>query len=311
MAGQNELDFGGRVAIVTGAGQGMGRAHAIMLASRGARVVANDIAGDRAGETVQMITDAGGTAVLDSNDIVTRSADLVQTAITNFGRLDIVVNNAGINKFGRFWEMDPDVWWRVFDTSFKGLVEVSRHAMPHLIESGTGRLINIASNALMGLANDSSYGAAKAAIWGLSNSLIPEARDVGVQVSTLLPVAWTPMTDDAFSDPLIRKIMVEQFPSSAVSAFVTWLAHQDTTVYGESFEIGGASAARTVFAAMPRLTITEATPEEWAVNAATLLQDGDLTPLYQASDSFRAQVVNLVPEMDAVLPKDAANVSSN
>src|SRR6478609_8709167 len=98
MAGQNELDFGGRVAIVTGAGQGMGRAHAIMLASRGARVVANDIAGDRAEETVQMITDAGGTAVSDSNDIVNSSAHLVQAAITRFGALDIVVNNAGINR---------------------------------------------------------------------------------------------------------------------------------------------------------------------------------------------------------------------
>ena len=162
----------------------------------------------------------------------------------------------------------------------------------------------------MGLANDSSYGAAKAAIWGLGNSLIPEARDVGVQVSTILPVAWTPMTDDAFTDPLIRKIMVEQFPSRAVSAFVAWLAHQDTTVYGESFEIGGASAARTVFAAMPRLNISEATPEMWAAHQADLMRGGDLTALYQASDSFRAQVVNLVPEMDAVLPTDAADVSS-
>src|SRR6478752_2541254 len=111
MAGQNDLDFGGRVAIVTGAGQGMGRAHAIMLASRGARVLANDIAGDRAGQTVQIITDAGGTAVSDSNDIVTRSAELVQTAIHNYGCLDIVVNKAGINRYGRLWEMDPDVWW--------------------------------------------------------------------------------------------------------------------------------------------------------------------------------------------------------
>jgi NAD(P)-dependent dehydrogenase (short-subunit alcohol dehydrogenase family) len=311
MAGQSELDFGGRVAIVTGAGQGMGREHAIMLAARRARVVANDINEGRAKETVEAIVDAGGVAVADSHDIVTKAADLVQTAIGAFGRLDIVVNNAGINAYGRFWEMDAALWWRVFDTSFRGVVEVARHAMPHLIESGSGRLINISSNALMGLPNDTSYAAAKAAIWGLGNSLTAEARAVGVQVTTLLPVAWTPMTQEAFGDPVIQKVMREQFPADAVSGFVTWLAHQDTTVHGESFEVGGLSAARTVFTAMPRVKVAEATPEGWAVNAATLTQDGELTPLPAASDSFRAQVVNLAPEMDAYLPADAADVSGN
>lgn len=311
MAEQSKLDFGGRVAIVTGAGQGMGREHAIMLASRGSRVVVNDINTDRADETVKAITDAGGTAVADSNTIVTKSADLVQTAIDNFGRLDIVVNNAGINAYGRFWEMDSDLWWRVFDTSFRGVVEMSRNAMPHLIESGSGRLINISSNALMGLPNDTSYAAAKAAIWGLGNSLVGEAREVGVQVTTLLPVAWTPMTQEAFGDPVIQKVMNDHFPSSSVSAFVTWLAHQDTTVYGETFEVAGISAARTVFTAMPRRKVSEPTPEVWEANAATLMEDGEFTPLYKASDSFRAQVVFLAPEMDAVLPADAADVSGN
>ncbi|WP_024804151.1 SDR family NAD(P)-dependent oxidoreductase [Nocardia sp. BMG51109] len=313
MTGQSELDFGGRVAIVTGAGQGMGREHAVMLASRGARVVVNDIAAARAEETVKRITGAGGTAVPDSHNIVTESADLVQTAIENFERLDIVVNNAGINAYGRFWEMDSDLWWRVFDTSFRGVVEVARHAMPHLIESGSGRLINISSNGLMGLPNDTSYGAAKAAIWGLGNSLVAEAREVGVQVTTLLPVAWTPMTEDAFgnSDSVVRKLMREQFPADAVAAFVTWLAHQDTTVHGEAFEVGGVAAARTVITAMPRLKVAEPTPEAWADNAANLMRDGDLTPLFDASESLRAQMVFLAPEMAKEIPADAADVSGN
>ncbi|MBB3082495.1 SDR family NAD(P)-dependent oxidoreductase [Geodermatophilus sabuli] len=311
MAGESVLDFEGRVAIVTGAGQGMGREHAVMLASRGARVVVNDINEGRAKETVEAVTGAGGTAVVDSHDIVTASAELVQTAIDAFGRLDIVVNNAGINAYGRFWEMDADLWWRVFNTSFQGLVQVARHAMPHLIESGTGRMINVSSNALMGLPNDTSYAAAKAAIWGLGNSLAGEGREVGVQVSTILPVAWTPMLEDAFADPVIQQVLRENFPASAVSAFVTWLAHQDTTVHGQAFEIGGVAAARTVFSVLPRVQVAEATPEEWAANASTLMQDGELTPLPAASDSFRAQVVNLAPEMDAYLPADAANVSGN
>lgn len=275
----------------------MGREHAMMLASRGARVVVNDINADRAKETAQAITDTGGTAVSDSNDIVTKSADLIQTAIGNFGGLDIVVNNAGINAYGRFWEMDSDLWWRVFDTSFRGVVEVSRHAMPHLIESGSGRLISVASNAMMGSADSSAYGAAKAAIWGLGNTLAAEAREVGVQVTTLLPVAWTPMTEEFVDNPVIQEVMREEFPPSAVAAFVTWLAHQDTTVYGESFEVGGVQAARTVFSAMPRIKVAESTPEVWADNAKNLMQDGDLTPLRDASVSFLAQLVFLAPEM--------------
>ena len=103
----------------------------------------------------------------------------------------------------------------------------------------------------MGLPNDTSYAAAKAAIWGLGNSLAAEARAVGVQATTLLPVAWTPMTEEGFGDPVIQKMMRENFPSEAVAGFVTWLAHQDTTVHGESFDVGATSAARTVFAVMP------------------------------------------------------------
>lgn len=306
----SELRFNGRVAIVTGAGQGMGREHAMMLASRGARVVVNDINAERAGETVTLITDAGGSAVVDSHDIVEEAAHLVQTAIDSFGGLDIVINNAGINRFGLFWEMDSEEWWRVFDTSFRGLVEVSRAAMPHLIASGTGRLINVSSNALMGAPHATAYSAAKAAIWGFGNALIPEGRQAGVQISTILPVAWTPMTEDAFPNPAIQKVMREKFPADAVAAFATWLAHQDTTVYGEAFEIGGVSAARTVITAMPRITVPETTPEVWAENAETLMKEGALSPLRSASESFREQLVFLAPEMESEIPADAADLST-
>jgi NAD(P)-dependent dehydrogenase (short-subunit alcohol dehydrogenase family) len=294
----SELRFNGRVAIVTGAGQGMGREHAKMLASRGARVVVNDINAARAAETVEEILAGGGTAVADSHDIVTGASEIVQTALDAYGRLDIVVNNAGINAIGRFWEMDADTWWRVFDTSVKGVVEVSRAAMPHLIESGSGRLINFASNALMGSPGSSAYSAAKAAIWGLGNTLAAEAREVGVQVTTLLPVAWTPMTEGFFENPVIQDAMRKELPANAIAAFVTWLAHQDTTVHGEAFEVAGISAARTAFSAMPRIKVTESTAEVWAENEASLMQDGDLTHLRDASESFSAQLVFVAPEME-------------
>ena len=303
------LDFKGRVAVVTGAGQGMGREHAKMLASRGARVVANDINADRVADTVSAIVDSGGVAVADSNNIVTGAADIVQTALNEFGQLDIVVNNAGINAFGRFWEMDADTWWKIFDVSVKGVVEVSRAAMPHLIASGSGRLINISSNGVMGVPLDSAYNAAKAAIWGLGITLAAEAREVGVQVTTLMPVAWTPMTEDAFPNPVIRDAMRQTVPASAVSAFVAWLAHQDTTVYGDTFEVAGVSAGRVAIAGMPRMKVETPTPESWAEGAELLTQDGELRPFRTASESFRDQMVYLAPELDSVLPADAADVS--
>ena len=304
-----QLEFGGRVAIVTGAGQGMGQEHAKMLASRGARVVVNDVNSENASATVAAITESGGVAVADTHDVVTGATDIVQTALDSFGQLDIVVNNAGINAFGLFWEMDRDTWWRVFDVTVKGVVEVSRAAMPHLIASGSGRLINISSNGLMGVPLDSAYSAAKAAVWGLSIGLASEARDVGVQVTTLMPVAWTPMTEDAFPNAVVQNAMRDNVPASAVSAFVTFLAHQDTTTYGETFEIAGTTAGRVAIAGMPRVDVASATPEAWVGAAEALEKDGTMRQFRNASESFRDQMVRLAPELDAVLPADAADVS--
>ena len=305
----NELDFHGRVAIITGAGQGMGREHAKMLASRGARVVVNDVNAQNAQDTVAEIAKADGIAVASTHSVVDGAADIVQTAVDAYGRIDIVVNNAGINDFGRFWEMDHDTWWRIFDVTVKGVVEVSRAAMPYLIESGSGRLINISSNGVMGVPLDSAYSAAKAAVWGLSIGLAAEAREVGVQVTTLMPVALTPMTENAFPNPTIQEAMRENVPSSAVSAFVTYLAHQDTTTHGETFEIAGVAAGKVAIAGMPRVNAPAATPEAWVDMAEELAQDGELRAFRNASESFRDQMVHLAPELDEVLPQDAASVA--
>jgi NAD(P)-dependent dehydrogenase (short-subunit alcohol dehydrogenase family) len=306
MTEQSTINFDGRVAIVTGAASGMGREHALMLASRGARVVVNDIS-PKAADAVAAITDAGGTAVANTSDITTNAARLVQTAIDAFGQLDIVVNNAGIFIPGSFAEQDPADWWKVFDTHVRGTTEVSRAAWPHLARSGDGRLINIASSGILGSPFASAYSAAKGAIWGLGNSLSKEGPDVGIQVTTVLPSAYTPMTAGAFDDPTVLEALEEQMPASAIAAFVAWLAHSDTQANGNSFSISGTGAARGDFATMPRVRAASPTPEGWQQVAAELLQDRDeLTPVRSSGELFRAEFVFLAPELDAVLPGDPA-----
>ncbi|MGD9696769.1 MAG: SDR family NAD(P)-dependent oxidoreductase [Thermoleophilia bacterium] len=300
-----QLDFKGRVAIVTGSGSGMGREHAIALAARGARVVVNDVAAERAAETVMKITETGGEAVANDSDVTVDSARLVATAIERFGRLDILTNNAGIVRFGTFWEQDPDEWWTVFNTHLRGTVETTRYAMPYLIKSGSGRVINISSSATLGSPKSSAYCAGKAAIYGFSNSLAMEAAAVGVQVIAVMPSAWTPMTEFAFDDPAVRQVMKDKLPARAVGAFLTWLAHQDTTVSGGCVQTSGDSACQTAFAVRPRIRAASMTPEAWADEAERLRSPGDdWTPLWSTGDSFRAELVFADSSLETVLPAD-------
>ncbi|MFJ8819564.1 SDR family NAD(P)-dependent oxidoreductase [Amycolatopsis thermoflava] len=260
MIGQEELDFGGRVAIVTGAGSGLGREHALLLASRGTRVVVHDSSSDDALRTVRQIIKADGIAIAATHDALEDAHALVEAAIDRFDRLDIVVNNIGTVPFGRFWQTDRETWWRMFNTHLRGSVEVTRQAMPHLIVSGTGRLINVTSSALLGVPAASHSCAANAAILGLGNSLACEAREVGVQVSTVQRSGRNAST----GAPAVLKVLGEELESRAVAAFVTWLAHEDTPVHGECFLDSGVSAAVAQDDTVMRLRAEDASPEGWA-----------------------------------------------
>ncbi len=245
-----DLGFDGKVAIVTGAGGGLGRQHALLLASRGARVVVNDLGGSVRGdgsdkgpaETVLAeITDLGGEAVADGSSVATPEGgeSLVNTAIDAFGRVDIVINNAGILRDKTFHNMTPDLLEPVIDVHLKGAFYVTRPAWIKMREQGYGRVVNTSSNSgILGNFGQSNYGAAKMGLVGLTRVLAAEGAKYNIKVNAIAPLARTRMTEDLLGDAASR------LDPEAVAPVVVWLAHEDAPVSGEVFSVGGGRVAR-------------------------------------------------------------------
>lgn len=297
----SNLNFDGRVAIVTGAGRGMGRSHAMMLASRGARVVVNDLPGrdgerSPAEDVVDEIRAAGGTAIASMTSVVDEADRLVQDAVDAFGRIDIVVNNAGVMHSETLAEAPADNWHRVFDIHYRGTVEVCRHAWPYLVKSGTGRIVSTSSSGMLGNTGLTSYGSAKGATFSLMRSLAFEGQDYGITCNTILPSAWTRITG-TIDDPAISASLERYFQPDHVSALVTWLVHQDTKVTNEAFQVSGGRAGRMVMAAYPTVRIDESTPENWAEHEGKLMADGPLRAYTSTSDMFGDELADADPEI--------------
>jgi len=295
------LNFGGRVAIVTGAGRGMGRSHAKMLASRGARVVVNDLPAAPGEESVaaavvREITQSGGNAVANHSNVVESGHEIVETAVDAFGRLDIVVCNAGVMSGALFGDGDPAEWQRVFNIHFGGTVSVLRAAWPHLVRSGSGRIITIASSGMLGNAGITSYGSAKAGIFGLTRSLACEGQASGITANCIFPTARTRMAD-TIDDPAILNTLQKYFQPEHVSAVVVWLTHQDTRVTNQAFQVSGGRAGRLTMAAFPTVRVSESTPEVWAQNEAKLMADGPLTPYTSTAEMFGNELADADPKI--------------
>jgi len=266
-----ELRLDGRVAIVTGAAQGLGRAHALALAARGARVVVNDLGGGRTGEgsdaaaaqaVVDEIVAAGGEAVADHRSVATpdAAAAIVTHALDTWDRLDIVVNNAGVTGQGAF--AAPEVWERVVATHLFGTVNVLRAAWPHFTAQGYGRVVNTASSSFLGTPQSGDYASAKGGIIGLSRVLATDHRDTDIRVNVLMPVAYTRMTA-AIPDDTYRGWLERHFPPEKVAAFVVYLCHDSLDVSGETFIAGGGRAARVLFETTHGWFEPQPTPESF------------------------------------------------
>jgi NAD(P)-dependent dehydrogenase (short-subunit alcohol dehydrogenase family) len=263
-----DLGFDGRVAIITGAGGGLGREHALLLASRGAQVVINDLGGSVSGEggdagpahtTAKEIEDLGGIAVADTNSVATPEGGeaIVQTAIDAFGKVDIVINNAGILRDKTFHNMTAELVDPVLDVHLRGAFWVTRPAWVKMREQGYGRVINTSSNSgILGNFGQSNYGAAKMGLVGFTRVLAAEGAKYNIKANALAPVARTRMTEDILGP------LADRLDPSLVSPVVAWLAHDDCPVTGEIYSVGGGRVARffigmTTGYTNPKLTLED------------------------------------------------------
>jgi NAD(P)-dependent dehydrogenase (short-subunit alcohol dehydrogenase family) len=261
----------GKVAIVTGAGGGIGRAHALLLAKEGAAVVVNDLGGSVDGsgegsrvadEVVKEIRDAGGMALANFGSVTdaTEAQGMVDAAVDEFGRLDILINNAGILRDKSFKKMDEDLWDSVLAVHLKGTYHATRAAYARMIEQGEGgRIIMTSSTSgLIGNFGQTNYGAAKAGIAGFMRCLAIEAKKASITVNVLAPNAYSRMTA-----PLFPEGSEKRFAPDKVSPAIVWLCSDEAAdITGQQFVISG-NRVSLLYPAQFRIAGDEENADNW------------------------------------------------
>lgn len=244
----------GRVAIVTGAGRGMGRAHAIMLAERGARVLVNDYGGSQstlepgstvhAEEVVDAIRAAGGEAEADATMVGTGDAarQIVEHALQAFGKVDILVNNAGGSLIGEPDAYEDEEIEGVLRSNLIGPYMLLRRVWPLMREQGYGRIVNVMSSAMLGSGQLGPYATGKAGLWGLTSDTAIDGRPHDIKVNGILPTGHSRLTESTHEE--LASWYRTYFQPEKVAAFVTYLCSEQLSFSGEFFNVGGGRVAR-------------------------------------------------------------------
>jgi NAD(P)-dependent dehydrogenase (short-subunit alcohol dehydrogenase family) len=288
-----DLGYDGKVAIITGAGGGLGRSHALELARRGARIVVNDLGGSVSGEggnegpaheVVKEIEALGGEAIADGNSVSTPEGGeaIVKTAVDAFGTVDILINNAGILRDKSFHNMTPDLLNPVLDVHLKGAFHVTIPAWKIMREKSYGRVVMTASNAgVLGNFGQSNYGAAKMGLVGLTNVLSIEGAKNNIKVNAICPVAKTRMTEDLLG-PLGDALQPE-----TVTPVVAYLVHEDCPVSGEIYSIAGGQVSRFFVARTPGWYKPDLTPEDVRDNLDAIRKEEGYAVCHSINDELR------------------------
>jgi len=263
----SDLGFDGKVAIITGAGGGLGRSHALELAKRGALVVVNDLGGSVDGQggshtAAQQVVDeikaAGGEAVPNYDSVATPEGgeSIVKTAIDSFGRVDIIINNAGILRDASFKNMTKEMLDPVLDVHLKGAFNVTRPAWQLMREQGYGRIVNTSSGAgVFGNFGQTNYGAAKMGLVGFTRVLAVEGAKNNIKANAIAPVAKTRMTEELLGP------MADTLAPEFVTPVVAYLAHESCPVTGEVYSVGGGRVARVFIGVTPGIVDKNLTVE--------------------------------------------------
>jgi len=272
-----ELRFDGQVAIVTGAGGGLGQAYASLLAARGAKVLVNDLGGDFKGvgsdadyaeASARAIRDAGGIAEANGDSVATAAGAraIVEDALRRWGRVDILVNNAGIvSAAGNLSTVTDEQWENDMAVSASGTFYLCRAVWEGMLSRDYGRIVNISSGSWFGMGSAVPYPAAKGAVWAMTRALGSATRALGknVKVNAIMPIAGSRMTQ--LMGPEIHGLMERDFPARSVAPVVAMLAHDSAPCNGEMFTAGGGGYTR-VFAGVTRGY--RATDQDWTPETA-------------------------------------------
>ena len=265
-APSHRIRLDGRVAVVTGAGAGLGRTYALELARRGARVVVNDLGGARDGAgsgsatpadaVVAEIQALGGEAAANYDNVATAEGGeaIVKTALEHFGTVDIVINNAGILRDKSFVKMTPEIWQSVLDVHLTGAYNVTRPAFAVMKEKGYGRIVMTTSAAgLYGNFGQANYSAAKMGLVGLMNTLKLEGAKYDIKVNTVAPIAASRLTEDILPPDLFEKLKPE-----FVTPLVVYLASEDCPASGGIYNAGMGFFNRAAIATGPGAVVAPA-----------------------------------------------------
>ena len=295
----SELRFDERVAVITGAGNGLGKAHALLLAERGAMVVVNDLGGalDGSGSdegaaqvVVDEITAAGGIAVANTDSVATAEGGnaMVDQAVSEFGRIDIVVNNAGILRDKAFHNQTAESWQAVIDVHLTGAFNVTLPAFALMREQGYGRIVTTSSPAgLYGNFGQTNYSSAKMGLIGFARAIKQEGGRKGVHANVIAPTAATRMTEG-----LLGTLEDDSKPEH-ISAVVAYLCHESCALNGEILACAAGRVARVFIGVTAGFFDRNLSPEQIAENIDQIMNEDGYTVPDNVGDEMSLIVTDL------------------